>query len=163
MIVLKQTLKILTLLVNIGLLIFLFWLNYYLYNNHYEGIGAITTIFTIIIIYANICIISKIDNNFLLSPFLGKPIYHKCGIFFAEIKNGEYFLYNDKIFYKEELLSIDIDRIFSEKELLNKFSEKIDYIFQKELEKKEKKDFLYKSDGYVDPALRREKRINKIL
>ena len=39
----------------------------------------------------------------------------------------------------------------------------MDKLFEEELKKKEKRSFLYNSDGYADQALKREKTINKIL
>ena len=121
------------------------------------------TVLDIILIAISIIIPCNDPDYFLFNPKLGKPIYHKCGEFYVDIKKDYYSLYRDKILFKDEIYRLRFSEVSSEKQLLLKFKEVLDEKYEEKLKLQEKKNFLLKSDGYVDPALRREKRINKIL
>ena len=107
----------------------------------------------------------NIPEYFLFNPFLGKAIYHKSGEFYVDVDMNRhfYYLYDDKILYKKEIDTISFSSIGSEKQLLLKFKDILDNIYKDDTDLQTKKEFLTKSDGYVDSVLRREKRINKIL
>lgn len=159
----KQTLKILLILANIAIISLGIWYTIHLLNTQNPAGWALMTVLVVILIAISIIIPCNEPDYFLFNPILGKTIYHKCGEFYVDIKKEYYSLYYDKILIKDEICRIRFSQVSSEKELLLKFKEALDEKYDEKLKLQEKKDFLLKSDGYVDPALRREKRINKIL
>jgi hypothetical protein len=159
----KQTIKILAIIANIFLIGLSIWYTIHLLNLQNPGGGALMTVLDIILIGISIIIPCNEPGYFLFHPKLGKSIYHKCGEFYVDIKGDYYSLYDDKILVKDEICRTRFSEVSSEKQLLLKFKEVLDKKYEEKLKIQEKKDFLLNSDGYVDAALRREKRINKIL
>lgn len=159
----KQTLKILAIIANIFIIGTSIWYTIHLLNLQNPAGGALMMVLNIILIGISIIIPCNVPEYFLFNPKLGKSIFHTCGEFYVDIKGNYYYLYEDKILFKDELCRVGFSEISNEKELLSKFKKVLDSKYEEEIRIKEKKNFLLKSDGYVDPALRREKRINKIL
>lgn len=161
----KQSLKILAIIINVLIIVISTWYTLHLYNIQNTKLGAIIMVLDFIIIAVSIIIPCNAPEYFLFNPKLGKIIYHTCGEFYVDIKGNCYHLYDDKILFKSEICVIHFSAVSSEKELLLKFKNALDLRYNRELKLQEKKDFLYKSDGYLDQdqASKRERILNKIL
>ena len=135
----KQTLKILLILVNIAIISLGIWYTIHLLNAQNSAGGVLIIVLVIILTAISIIIPCNEPDYFLFNPILGKTIYHKCGEFYVDFKGNYYCLYEDNIFFKNQICKIYFTEVSSEKELLLKFKEALDEKYDEKLKLQEKK------------------------
>lgn len=137
-----------------------------LYSHRESPIFMFFIIIPIAIIVVSIHPLRRSGYGFIAnSPKLGKKVVHDSGTYYITYskKLRSYSLYKDLIFYKREIFEIDDDYIESTEGISKYVKEKLDKLYQKELEIKKKISLLSNWDGYASKQAMRDDKISKII